>query len=81
MFHKNSLNYLSNRTETIQIGNFIGPSFTLNSGVPQGACLYPTHSSFFTHDMPEPLPNTDYIAFADDITQITTGRYKEIHNT
>ena len=26
--------------------------------------------------MPEPLPNTDYIAFADDITQITAGRYK-----
>ena len=26
--------------------------------------------------MPEPLPNTDYIAFADDITQITSGRYK-----
>ena len=26
--------------------------------------------------MPEPLPNTDYIAFADDFTQITAGRYK-----
>ena len=26
--------------------------------------------------MPEPLPNTEYIAFADDITQITSVRYK-----
>ena len=26
--------------------------------------------------MPEPLPNTEYIAFADDITNITAGRYK-----
>ena len=23
--------------------------------------------TFFTHDMPEPLPNTEYISFADDI--------------
>ena len=28
------------------------------------------------HDMSEPLPNTDYIAFSDDITQITSGHYK-----
>ena len=61
---------------SVQIGNFIGPSFTINSGVPEGACLSQTLYSFFTHDMPEPLPNTDYIAFADDITQITAGRYK-----
>ena len=26
--------------------------------------------------MPEPLPNTNYIAFADDITQITSDPYK-----
>ncbi|KAF2367567.1 Immunoglobulin V-set domain [Trinorchestia longiramus] len=27
--------------------------------------------NFYTHDFPSPIPNTDYIAFADDITQIT----------
>ena len=26
--------------------------------------------------MPEPLPITNYITFADDITQITSGPYK-----
>ena len=76
-FTRTLCNDLSNKTETIQIGNFKGPAFAINSGEPQGgACLSPTLFSFFTHDMPEPLPNTDYIAFAHDITQITAGRCK-----
>ena len=75
-FTKTLSDYLTDRTATIQIGDYTGPTFSLNSGVPQGACLSPTLYSFYTHDMPEPLPNTDYIAFADDITQITSGRYK-----
>ena len=65
--------YITDRTATIQIGEYIGPPFKLNSWVPQEACLSPTLHSFYTHDMPEPLPNTNYIAFADDITQITSG--------
>jgi hypothetical protein len=68
--------YITDRTASIQIGNYTGPSFPLNSGVPQGACLSPTLYNFYTHDLPQPLPNTDYISFADDITQITSGRYK-----
>ena len=54
----------------------MGPVFTINSGIPQGACLSPTLYSFFTHDVPKPLPNTEYIALADNITQITSGGYK-----
>jgi hypothetical protein len=67
--------YLTDRTASIRIGSHIGPPFTLHTGVPQGACLSPTLYSFYTHDIPEPLPNTDYICFADDITQITHGKY------
>ena len=70
------INYLHDRTATITIDNHTGPAFSLRSGVPQGACLSPTLYTLYTHDLPEPLPNTEYIAFADDITQITSGRYK-----
>lgn len=67
--------YLTDRTASIKIGNYIGPPISLETGVPQGACLSPTLYSFYTHDIPEPIANTDYICFADDITQITSGKY------
>ena len=77
MFHYRTLcDYLTDRTATIQIGDITDQTFHKNSGVPQGACLYQTLFNLYTHDMPDRLPNTDYIALADDITQITSGRYK-----
>jgi len=76
-FTKTLNNYLINRIATVSIENHIGPHFNLNSGVPQGACLSPTLYSLYTNDIPHPLLNTDYIAYADDITQITSGRYKQ----
>ena len=72
-FTKILCNYLDNRTAKIRLGTFTGHDFTLNTGVPQGACLSPTLYSFYIHDLPEPIPQTDYIAFADDITQIISS--------
>ena len=63
-------NFLDNRTTSIKIDNYIAPPFRLHNGVPQGACLSPTLYSFFIYDMPPPAPHSDYIAYADDITQI-----------
>ena len=63
-------NYLKNRTASIRIDNYLGPPIQLRSGVPQGACLSPTLYGFFTRDIEEPPHHTDYIAYADDITQI-----------
>ena len=62
--------YLDDRTASIRIGNFIGQPFPLETGVPQGACLSATLFNFYVHDLPTPLPNTDYVQYADDITQI-----------
>ena len=62
--------YLMDRTATIKIGHFTGPKFNLETGVPQGACLSPTLFNIYVRDIPHPLPNTDFIQYADDITQI-----------
>ena len=45
---------ISDRTATIQIGGYIGPSFHMNSGIPQGASISPTLHGFIL-TIPEPL--------------------------
>ena len=47
-------NYLTNQTAQIRIDDYIGPRFSLCSGVPQGGCLSPILFTFYTHDMPAP---------------------------
>jgi len=64
--------YLDNRKASIRIGPHTGSNFALENGVPQGACLSPALFTFYTHDLPTPNSRTDYIAYADDITQIIT---------
>ena len=71
---KTLCNYLDDRHASIRIDNHIGPKFPLLTGVPQGACLSPTLYSYFTHDLPDPIPKTDYILFADDVTQIISTK-------
>ena len=61
-------NYLDNRTAAIRLGTYIGNDFNLNTGVPQGACLSTTLYAFYIHDLPDPLSQTNYIAFAEDIS-------------
>ena len=73
--------YLTDRTADIRIDDYIGPTFSLHSGVPQGGCLSPTLFTFYTHDLPDPVGNTHYISYADDITQIVpyAGKGKYMH--
>ena len=67
--------FLEDRTALVRIGRHIGTPIPLHTGVAQGSCLSPTLYSYYTHDIPEPIPNTDYICYADDITQIISGRF------
>ncbi|KAF2347437.1 Reverse transcriptase domain [Trinorchestia longiramus] len=71
LFTKILTNFLSDHTAAIRIANHTGQPFPIKSGVPQGAVVSPALYNFYTHDLPPPITNTDYIAFADDTTQIT----------
>ena len=62
--------FITNRTAKIRIGQHSGDAFPLNSGVPQGACLSPSLYNLYTRDIPPPIPCTDYVQYADDLTQI-----------
>ena len=76
--------FVMDRTARIKIEGHTGQTIELETGVPQGACLSPTLFNFYVRDLPDPLPNTDYIQYADDITQIIAapGNHKVIgHNT
>lgn len=72
--------YLTDRQIQIQIGQHLGPPFQIESGVPQGGCLSPTLFILYTSDMPNPTPYSDFITFADDVTQIISypGKSKEL---
>ena len=73
-------NYL-NRTATIKIGEYIGPKFSLLSGVPQGGCLSPTLFALYTADVPPPSVMNEMIIYADDITQIVQKKGSENYLT
>ena len=66
-------NFMDNRTAALRINHLTGPTFPLQTGVPQGSCLSPNLYNFYVHDLPQPIPQTDYICFADDITQVISS--------
>ena len=63
-------NYLTNRKAYIQMNNITGPTFELLSGVPQGSVISPTLFILYTSTLPPPAPHSEYIAYADDVTQV-----------
>ena len=64
--------FLEGRTARIRLGNHLGEIIRLESGVPQGSCLSPTLYIIYTADLPPPQGSSEYVAYADDITQIVT---------
>ena len=63
-------NFIDNRTASISLNTYDGPSFSIHSGVPQGSCISPTLYIIYTADIPQQQSQGLNITYADDITQI-----------
>lgn len=73
-------NFITNRKAKIKVKEYYGDEFVLESGVPQGSCLSSTLYTLYTADLPPPAPNSDYVIYADDISQVVVypGRSKQM---
>ncbi|KAK3564182.1 hypothetical protein QTP86_011022 [Hemibagrus guttatus] len=64
------MDFLTNRTQSVRLGNHLSSTLTLNTGVPQGCVLSPLLYSLFTHDC-IPWHNSNiFIKYADDPTVV-----------
>ncbi|KAI5615474.1 gastrula zinc finger protein XlCGF28.1-like [Silurus asotus] len=64
------LNFLTNRPQSVRLGNQVSSTLILNTGIPQGCVLSPLLYSLFTHNC-APLYNSNiFIKYADDTTVV-----------
>ncbi|KAK3524892.1 hypothetical protein QTP86_011310 [Hemibagrus guttatus] len=66
------MDFLTNRPQSVRLGNHISSTLTLNTGVPQGCVLSPLLYSLFTHDcVPRHnIASNIFIKYADDTTVV-----------
>jgi hypothetical protein len=64
--------YLSNRQQSVIIGDTESDSMAVEVGVPQGSCLGPLLYILYTNDLNNLLPELTNVIFADDTTLIET---------
>ncbi|KAI5619386.1 gastrula zinc finger protein XlCGF28.1-like [Silurus asotus] len=64
------LDFLTNRPQSVRLGNQVSSTLILNTGIPQGCVLSPLLYSLFTHNF-APLYNSSiFIKYADDTTVV-----------
>ena len=62
--------FLSDRTQTVRIGNIVSSPLVINTGAPQGCVLSPLLYSLYTYDCKPRYDSNIIIKFADDTTVI-----------
>ncbi len=65
-----TLDFLTNRPQSVRISNHTSSVLTLNTGVPQGCVLSPILYSLLTHDCIPVHGSNSIIMFADDTTVV-----------
>ena len=60
--------YLDNRTQAVRIGKHVSQPNTINIGVPQGTTLGPLIFLLYINDLPDVVPHSHTVLFADDTT-------------
>ncbi|KAK1798577.1 hypothetical protein P4O66_006874 [Electrophorus voltai] len=61
-----SSNFLTDRPQSVRVGNCTSSTFTLSTGAPQGCVLSPLLYSLYTYDCTATSSSTIIVKFADD---------------
>ncbi|KAK1787416.1 hypothetical protein P4O66_002894 [Electrophorus voltai] len=59
-------NFLTDRPQSVQVGNCVSSTLTLSTGAPQGCVLSPLLYSLYTYDCTATSSSTIIVKFADD---------------
>ncbi|KAK1788576.1 hypothetical protein P4O66_002653 [Electrophorus voltai] len=59
-------NFLTDRPQSVQVGNCVSSTLTLSNGAPQGCVLSPLFYSLYTYDCVATSSSTIIVKFADD---------------
>ncbi|KAK1792162.1 hypothetical protein P4O66_012056, partial [Electrophorus voltai] len=59
-------NFLTDRPQSVQVGNYASSTLTLSTGAPQGCVLSPLLYSLYTYDCSATFSSTITVKFADD---------------
>lgn len=63
--------YLSNRTQVVEVNGVKSEMEEVSIGVPQGSVLGPLLFLFYINDLPQCIPDTNLIMFADDTSYLS----------
>lgn len=64
------LDFLSDRTQVVKVGNLLSNSITLNTGAHQGCVLSPLLYSLYTNDCVSHSEHVQFFKYADDTTVV-----------
>jgi len=67
-------NYLTNRKQSVKIGNTVSEMENITCGVPQGSILGPLLFILYINDCSNYLNNSELFMFADDTNLFSSGR-------